>query len=535
MRWLLASALLLSACGDDDAGVEGDAGTDASLDAGAPDVGPRPVFHAGPYGAMPRDVAGPFVAPTLDGDFDFEAAFDGETNFVFVVYAAGQEYTEQLFASPLDFLLEDTPANTHFVFGGIRADSLAAIGTLRDDFEALFVARPDLASWRERLHFVSEPLSTLEGALGDHVRAVPAPAFGIDRFQRWRNVGLLLWPLSSGSPAQLHFLASEVRYWEFEHARQVRLDALDADHGVRELEVFSAAIADGSVTGQVTLPSAEEWAGYDTLEVDLTNSCIDHLQDNCWEWDRIGTFRLCHREGTEDVCDIELARMITSYHREGRWVTDETHVLALLAEHAGSEITVRWDGGPVPEGHPYVVDLSLRLSNRGKPDRPYMARAVFTGGRFDEAYNAMQEPVMFEMPAEAMRVELVTNITGHGFGAEADNCAEFCPHSHHFFVGSMEWTQENPVAGTTRGCFEQVDAGVVPNQFGTWPLGRGGWCPGLDVTPFVADLTPAIDRGGTNTLRYEALLGDGPYTPNVLEPDGFRAQLEVSAWLVFYR
>ena len=35
----------------------------------------------------------------------------------------------------------------------------------------------------------------------------------------------------------------------------------------------------------------------------------------------------------------------------------------------------------------------------------------------------------------------------------------------------------------------RVGEGVVPNELGRWLYGRGGWCDGQEVTPWVVDIT----------------------------------------------
>src|SRR4029078_1097974 len=80
-----------------------------------------------------------------------------------------------------------------------------------------------------------------------------------------------------------------------------------------------------------------------------------------------------------------------------------------------------------------------------------------------------------------------------------------------------DYAKTNPVAGTDNGCTDQVVSGVVPNQFGTWFFGRGGWCPGLDVAPFVADITDQVALGADNVITYQGLLNGKPYVP---QPSG---------------
>ncbi len=80
-------------------------------------------------------------------------------------------------------------------------------------------------------------------------------------------------------------------------------------------------------------------------------------------------------------------------------------------------------------------------------------------------------------------------------------------------------------------------SGVIPNQFGTWPLGRGGWCPGLDVKPWVADVTDAVTIGGTNTVTYQGLFEGQTYVPKPGDPNsgGFGANINMASWVVFSR
>lgn len=68
----------------------------------------------------------------------------------------------------------------------------------------------------------------------------------------------------------------------------------------------------------------------------------------------------------------------------------------------------------------------------------------------------------------------------------------------------------------------------MPDQAGTWFFGRGGWCPGRHVDPWVVDLTQVVAPGGTATVSYRGLLGGT--TP----PDG-SGNIDMASWLVVYR
>lgn len=69
--------------------------------------------------------------------------------------------------------------------------------------------------------------------------------------------------------------------------------------------------------------------------------------------------------------------------------------------------------------------------------------------------------------------------TGHG--SDKNQCAEFCPTSHHFTVGGVEHVRSFEAAGSRWGCTAEVLRGAVPNEHGTWQFGRGGWCDGQQV------------------------------------------------------
>ncbi|MBM4372658.1 MAG: hypothetical protein FJ098_13440 [Deltaproteobacteria bacterium] len=487
---------------------------------------PTVPFSEGPYGPGYREIAGPFTVPTLHGDWDFEASWNGEDVYVFVFHHADYDYSNQLWASSISELLDRSPQNVHYLFGSFQADAAADVQGLSQRVGAALdlLAPEKQAWWVERVHFVTIPAFQAPAALGDAVKAHPAFAFGIDRFQRWRAVGLLLFPGTGGAPAELSYLTHEVRHWNFEWSRQ---EALDAEEAVTVVPVLSGENVQSQVV-EVDLPDATAMAGFDTLLVDLAAYCPEHDEQACGEWDYISWLHLCPDPEAPDTCDVEVARWITTYGREGRWVTDISQMLALFP--GGGTVRLRYDAG-----YAYDTWLSLRLSNRGKGGHP--AEAVFLWpGRdpFDAHYNDDRPPVVLDVPDDVSRVELYALITGHGFGVDSENCAEFCNHTHHFTVNGVEFVKDHPMAGTTWGCMEQIEQGVVPNQYGTWPFGRGGWCPGFDVQPFVADVTAALTEG-ENVLTYEGLLEGEPFEPVRVDNGGFLGGIRMSSWLIYWR
>jgi len=229
-------------------------------------------------------------------------------------------------------------------------------------------------------------------------------------------------------------------------------------------------------------------------------------------------------------CSLEFGRWITTYHREGRWVSDVTPSLVYFK--AGGKHRIKFDAANIP-----MVDFTLRFQKRGSPLRPKKLIDLFGGGPFYQDYNKKYKPLTVDIPASTKKVELYALITGHGFGTELDNCAEFCNHTHHFGINGKEFVHSHPVAGTFMGCAEAVDVdGVIPNQFGTWTLGRGGWCPGQHVKPYRIDVTAALTKGGSNTLTYKGLFNGSDYVPkpNPKPQGGFGASINKRSWLVLY-
>jgi hypothetical protein len=229
-------------------------------------------------------------------------------------------------------------------------------------------------------------------------------------------------------------------------------------------------------------------------------------------------------------CPVEIGRWITPYHREGRWVNEVTPMLTWLGQPGKHRI--HFNASNLP-----MVDFSLRFSKKGDGLRPVKMVDLFTGGGFNQDYNKKYQPKVVNVPAGTKKVELFAWISGHGWGTEAENCAEFCPHTHHFGINGQEFVREHPMAGTAWGCADQIEQGTVPIQFGTWQIGRGGWCPGMDVKPYRVDVTKAIKLGADNTITYKGLLYGQDYVPQSsgVQTNGFPAVMEMNSWLVFYQ
>ena len=80
----------------------------------------------------------------------------------------------------------------------------------------------------------------------------------------------------------------------------------------------------------------------------------------------------CNEEGTgyndcNCPCSTEMARWITTYGREGRWVTDVSPFLAFFKDGGSHQLRMQ-------SGNRYDFDFFIRLSNRN--DGPTPGRAL---------------------------------------------------------------------------------------------------------------------------------------------------------------
>lgn len=532
---------------------------------------PIPFDGDGPYGAGVMETAEDLVFPTLDGELRLSEHWTGHQSYLFLLRYAGSSYSKQIWSGNVAALLKRAPLSAVLVLGSLSPSWKEDVAEMKGRVDDALAAMSEeaRASWAGRIVYVNVQASELPFATAQGVFM-----FAIDRFQRWREIGSLYDFATNLSP--LDFLAHEAIYYDYE----ATLAQKRADLGATVVPVWTTEQHQGGWGGgyatvkTVELPSAAEMATYDSLAVHLVTSCPGHHQGKdkgCNEWDYIQDLRICDTPlPTEEVagpcaegdtapcscrkpdgttvdatracladgsgfgtcgcpCNTELVRWVTPYGREGQWLTDVSPLLALLKD--GGPTTFRFGGA-----NGYLIDVDLLLWNAGTGRRPVAARSLWgnsDGEGFGEGYNDGKHPdVTFELPAGATGAAVYAVISGHGFGAVKENCAEFCNHQHTFTVNGKKWTKTHPKAGTAYGCRDQIADGVVPNQFGSWIFGRGGWCPGLDVAPWSADITSAL--AAENTISYVGLLGGKDYVPTVTDPSGYFPEIKMASWLIFY-
>jgi hypothetical protein len=258
--------------------------------------------------------------------------------------------------------------------------------------------------------------------------------------------------------------------------------------------------------------------------------CPDHRDATCGAWDYLSHMWVCDPATDPDggaatwKCSTEIARWITAYWREGRWVTDISGMLPFLKKGGATHLRWHASGQFDPRRTDYTVSLSLRLSDRKKGMRPVEAVPLWNGGRWNAAYDAAHPARQVTVPAGTKKVDLYTLITGHD--SSTSQCAEFCNHEHTFTMNGKPHLRSFP-GQTALGCANE-GKGVAPNQHGTWYFGRGGWCPGYDVAPWIVDVTTEAKIGQSNDVGYTTAFAGKPV-------DVDRGNIVMSSYLVYWQ
>jgi len=546
-------------------------------------------WNEGPYGFGIRDVAEDFTMPLLgEGEVSLSQLWTGEDSLLFAIKFAGSGYNNEFWNTNVASLFYYSPPNVHLVFGSFDPTWAADMTAMKQRVDAALAALPadEQAHWQGRIHYIDTQANGVPGPLGQFITTHGYFLFAVDRLQRWREVGLL-WDITDDS-RPFGYLGNEAVYFNYEAELAWTLEGLERDLAT-VVPVWSQGDrheggwgGGNSSRWEVTFPDAEAMKGYDKMAIWMYNACPDHKQGKdagCNEWDYIQTVFICDEpvatdpppaqsctfdgaDGPETTtcecttplgevvegqrtcledgsdfgacncgCGTEFARYVTSYGREGEWLTDISQLLPMV--NKGGTHTLRFAGA-----NGYDLEGNIYLWNSGSGRRPTQLKYLWgrTGGTgFNADYNAPDKhPALnFDLPEGTSHVELYAVVSGHGHSSTVNGCAEFCNHQHEFTINGSAFWLEHPTAGTPYGCLERTHEGGVPNQFGTWQLGRAGWCAGMDVKPFVQGMTPLLEPTG-NTLGYRGLFNYQDYTPAVTDPGGYMPEIKMASWLVFY-
>lgn len=258
------------------------------------------------------------------------------------------------------------------------------------------------------------------------------------------------------------------------------------------LQIFVYADSLNPLTATDTLLA---WETYYTFTFDNNGNATDSifvLPDdtlflNIWEY---------YGAPFEIINRYEIGRFITPYgigltlHDGFTWIYDVSDFEPLLHD------SVHLSAGNWQE----LLDVKFEFIT-GTPAREVLSVQNMWNGdyglpNFDQHVTAKR--ILMNPAASQFRLKTVAS--GHGFGNDPQNCAEFCPKRHYVKVN-----------GATVNDFllwKECASNALYPQGGTWVYDRAGWCPGDKVNIYNTELTPYVIAGDSATLDYDIQSGN---------------------------
>ncbi len=482
--------------------------------------------------------------------WDFESEWNGQDNYMFIHYNPSNNNSTEMWsdACPLNIcsngsdrltLLEKSGMNTHYFFVSSGSNAEQDILLIKEDFHNLIEQNMSIElqeHWKTHLHFIPTKGSQLDNWISNRLNNVYA--FSIDRFQRIKQTGYL------GNPAgfsgfYMNFLAHEVTYQDYEW------NALNEDPSTYdEITVFEKEHYTGgwasTIETIVEFPDLETLDNYSRMSIELLRGCPDangnYSDQGCDDYDRIARMFICDEDGSN--CN-EAARWITPFDRQPHHLTDISPFISMLKPGGNKMVKFQESGWPNS-----LLTMRFRFYHgQDMTDTPQEFQPMWVGTiPFNPDFDTNTPPIVFEVPDDATKVEFVSYITGHGWGCDGFNCAEFCNSKHTFTVngGVYEFDTSYPEADDNNHCMEleTIIEGVIPNQWGTWGYGRAGWCPGQDVHPVITDITDYVSNGEENVMQYSACREswNGCVDPPICPPnDCYCPEIAVSSYIIIWR
>lgn len=490
----------------------------------------------GPMERVPQ-----FTVPTLNGSYHFQNDWTGEDVHLFMFKytdSSGNSNSATWGQNPGKFI-RNLPLNTQLFYGSFDSTYHNDIISQRTAVQS-GLSSSEEDHWNSRIHYIDTDANNIGGGLGNMISSINNPLYmGIDRFQLARETGsLYAWTTQSNDP---YHLSHEPNQWVAEFPTKIRLQ----DANVHSIDIMNFQRHTGGWGGgfssftNATFDLPNDLSSYDTLEVYHEHACYersnryqnsDGSYGGCHEWDYLANLYICD-EDNSSVCNTEIMRWITTYGREGMWLTDISPYLFMMDD--GQERRFKYGGANKGD-----LTVTFMFSDWGSGTQAINGTYAFSGGQFDGTYNnesRYDRQLNFTTPSWATKVKIVATITGHGFGKDNANCAEFCDHQHYYFMDSYQTYEWHPIVYDNEGCENEVENGVVANQFGSWPFGRAGWCAGQDVKQWTYDITSWVDNstGNSNHLTYRGYYNGGEYVPSDGVGNGQR-NIRAVIWVVFY-
>ena len=277
-----------------------------------------------------------------------------------------------------------------------------------------------------------------------------------------------------------------------------------------------------SLEVSATLPEAE--GAYSRI---LMNLSLDCPAGGCDWWDRKASVGVVHEDGGE----VEIMRFMTPYRVGANWQLDVTDLQPLLSGEVRFRIFIdTWVGPGHPQGDGWLVSLGFEYKEGERQGPRPLAVIPLMAAESVEYGNPSAESgrvAEVNLPDKSSAARVWIYVTGHGQG-NSENCAEFCPKRHSFFLNDIErsktiWRDD---------CAATVTHGL---QQGTWTYSRAGWCPGDMVTPWQVVVPTEQLSSGILTVRWQPQ----PYTNERADDynnNGHtKPYYQVSALLIVYR
>ena len=480
--------------------------------------------------------------------WDFETEWDGEDNYMFIHYDPSNNNSVVMWdddcptnicpsGSDRLTLLEKSSLNTHYFFISTGINAEEDILLIQQDFNQLLsenMSEDMQQHWLSHLHFIPIKTTELNNWLADRLNG--SYAFSIDRFQRIKQAGYL------GNPAgfsgfYMNFLAHETIYHDYEWNALYEDPTTYDEITVFDKEHYTGGWA-STISQLVEFPNDEELDNYNGMAIELLRGCPDangnYSDQGCDDYDRIARMYICDED--ESNCN-EIARWITPFDRQPHHLTDISSFISMLRPGGNKIVKFQESGWPNS-----LLTMRFRLyHNTDRDETPKEFQSMWVGTiPFNPDFDDNTPPIVFEVPDNAVKVEFVSYITGHGWGCDGFNCAEFCNSKHMFAVngGVYEFETSYPEAGDQDYCMEPttIIQGVKPNQYGTWGYGRAGWCPGQDVHPMTTDITSHVSIGDENVIDYNAcrVQGNNCVTPPICQGDGYCPEIAMSSYIIIW-
>lgn len=209
---------------------------------------------------------------------------------------------------------------------------------------------------------------------------------------------------------------------------------------------------------------------------------------------------------------VELMRFITPYGNglnlgQGfTWTLDVTDFKDLITGKV--HLSSPNGGWGDPSDQNDQEDLQLTFSFiKGTPPRDIINKEEilrYISVIYDKDFESKVPAFDYTFSESEKAAKLIVIQTGHGFGGNNDNCAEFCRKEAYIKVDGKQ----------THSQWIWRDCGIIPlyPQGGTWLIDRTNWCPGAEVVPHEYEITPFIKSGSSSSIDYDMEYYNTPWT-----------------------